>query len=63
MKQYKAGQLYYHNGRYYRFTKSESLCEGCVLDDILLCPNIVDRRGRKFDLVPCVENGLILKRL
>lgn len=63
MKSYKAGQLFNHNGRFYRFAKATSLCEGCALDDIQLCPNIVDRRGRKFDLLPCVEKGLILKKV
>ena len=59
MKQHKAGQIYYVNGKMYRFKKSLN-CKGCVLDTIFSCPNIMDRRNINKEPLDCIYNGLIL---
>lgn len=64
MKTPKPGQLCTINNTVYR-AKSRTTscgCFGCDLDDIALCPNIVDSRNG-VKMLNCVENNIILKRI
>ena len=54
-KKRKPGQIANVTGKMLRCTKREFGCEGCVLNDILLCPNCV-KNGEKED---CIENKII----
>lgn len=45
MKIPKPGQFFKFNGFRYQTRKRTNGCKGCVLDDIILCPNIVDSRN------------------
>lgn len=59
MKTPKPGQFCTINGVLYRAKKRINNCSGCALDNILLCPNIVDRRKAKPEL-DCELNNIIL---
>lgn len=59
MKTPKPGQFCTINGIVYRAKKRVKDCNGCALDNILLCPNIVDRRQGKPEL-DCELNDIIL---
>ena len=62
MKTPKPGQFCTINGTVYRARKRTNDCHGCALDNIILCPNIVDPRygTPKLD---CVLNNIILTRV
>lgn len=45
MKTPKSGQFFKFNGSIYRARKRTNGCKGCVLNNIILCPNIVDSRN------------------
>lgn len=62
MKTPKPGQLCTVGQVVYRAKKRHAGCKGCDLDDLLLCPNIVDRRKETPPLT-CEANGIILKRV
>lgn len=62
MKTPKAGQFCVLNGIYYRAKKRTNGCQGCSLDSLLLCPNIVDKRKEKPEL-ECELNNIILTRI
>lgn len=62
MKTPKPGQFCTINGTVYRAKKRIRDCQGCALDNILLCPNIVDRRKEKPEL-ECELNNIILIRV
>lgn len=62
MKTPRPGQFTVIHGIHYRAHKRTDGCKGCDLDDICLCPNIVDSRGGK-KLLECSLNDIILKRL
>lgn len=62
MKTPKNGQFCTINGVTYRGKKRENGCKGCALDDLLMCPNIVDRRKEKPPL-DCALNDIILVRV
>lgn len=58
MKHYKPGQIVSVNDINYRAKKRTCGCEGCVLNDILLCPGVVVKDvGKKLD---CSVDGIIL---
>ena len=54
-KKRRPGQIANVTGKMLRCAKREFGCEGCVLDDILLCPNRI-KNGAHED---CIENGII----
>jgi hypothetical protein len=62
MKIIKPGQFYAVDGIIYRAKKRINNCQGCALDNILLCPNIVDRRKEKPKL-DCELSNIILIRI
>ena len=47
MKTPKPGQYTWINGVQYRAKRRICGCNGCALDDLLRCPNIVDSRNGK----------------
>lgn len=51
----KPGQLRKVNGKMLRCKKREWGCKGCILDDIMLCPNVT-KNGKHYD---CIEDGII----
>lgn len=59
-KRLKPGQLATINDAVYRAYKRECGCAGCDLNDIFLCPCIVDRRYRepKYN---CALDNIIFK--
>jgi len=58
MKHYKPGQIVSVNDNMYRAKKRTAGCEGCVLNDILLCPGVVVKDvGKQLD---CSTDGIIL---
>lgn len=59
MKTPKPGQFCTIDGVVYRAKKRTHDCDGCALDNIILCPNIVDRRKDKPQL-ECELNNIIL---
>lgn len=62
MKILKPGQFYTLNGVLYRAKKRTDGCIGCVLDSLIKCPNIVDRRTEKPE-IDCVTSGTIFVRV
>lgn len=62
MKTPKPGQLITLNNCVYRAKKRTFGCNGCDLNSITLCPNIVDRRFEEPPLL-CGITGIILKRI
>ena len=62
MKTPKPGQYTWVNGVQYRAKRRICGCNGCALDDLLRCPNIVDSRNGKR-LLKCSENNIILTRV
>lgn len=61
MKTPKPGQWFKLNDTVYRAMKRTNGCEGCILDDIILCPNIVDSRNGTPPL-DCELNNIILTK-
>lgn len=62
MKTPKPGQFCTIDGVVYRAKKRTNECQGCALDSLILCPNIVDKRYEKPKL-ECVLNNIILSRV
>ena len=62
MKTPKPGQFCTIGGVVYRAKKRTHECDGCALDSLILCPNIVDLRKNKPEL-ECVLNNIILVRV
>jgi hypothetical protein len=62
MKTPKPGQFFWLNGILYRARKRELGCQGCSLNDIRKCPNIIDTRNNLKEL-DCIENNIILVRV
>lgn len=58
----KPGQLITIKNIRYRVKKREDGCKGCALDDITLCPCVVDRRLGGEPKYNCFASGIILKR-
>lgn len=61
MKHYKPGQFASIRGIVYRAHKRTDGCKGCVLDDLLLCPCIIDKRYEQRT-IDCSLDGIIFKR-
>lgn len=59
MKHIKPGQAYWHNGHLLRAKKRTDGCEGCVLNNPLLCPNI-ELKGQEKTGPDCVNDNIIL---
>lgn len=58
MKHYKPGQIISINDTNYRAKRRTNGCEGCVLNDILLCPGVVIKNvGKALD---CSTDDIIL---
>ena len=62
MKTPKPGQFCTIEGVLYRARKRTKGCNGCSLDDILRCPNVVDSRNETPPL-NCSINDIILIRV
>ena len=62
MKTPKPGQFCTINGILYRAKRRTDKCKGCALDDLVLCPNIVDSRGGT-KLLDCSLNDIILVKV
>ncbi len=64
MKTPKPGQLCTINEAVFRAKKREpgAGCKGCALEDIDLCPNVVDSRNG-VPVLNCSINDIILKRI
>lgn len=62
MKPLKPGQICTIDGYVFRAKRRTNGCEGCALDSLILCPNIVDSRNgvRQLD---CTIDGIILQRI
>ena len=62
MKTPKPGQLCTINNVVYRAAKRTNGCIGCALNNILICPRIVDSRNGTPP-IDCYTEQIILKRL
>lgn len=62
MKTPKPGQFCTIGGIVYRAKKRTNECQGCALNNLFLCPNIVDRRTNKPEL-ECELNNIILTKV
>lgn len=62
MKTPKPGQLCTINNTVYRARKRHNGCEGCSLNSLILCPNIVDSRNGK-QLLECAITNIILVKI
>ena len=63
MKTPKPGRFYTINGVVYRVKKRTSLsCEGCALNNVFLCPNVVDMKNghKEFD---CANNNILFVKV
>lgn len=63
MKTLKAGQFCTINNVVYRVKRRTTLsCEGCALNSVFLCPNIVDMKNghKEFD---CANEGIIFVKV
>ena len=58
----KPGQLCTINDVVYRAKKRANGCFGCALNDIVLCPNVVDGRNG-FPRLQCSVDNIILKKV
>lgn len=58
----KPGQLCTINNTVYRARRAVEGCKGCDLDDVFLCPNIIDRRTQSVPIL-CHIHRIILKRI
>lgn len=58
----KPGQLVTINKIVYRAVKRQDGCLGCDLNDIILCPMVVDRRFEE-PKINCALHDVILKRI
>lgn len=63
MKTPKPGQFCNINGAIFRAKKRVNGCEGCALNDLLLCPNIVDSRTNDEKPLECLENNIIFVKV
>lgn len=61
MKTPKPGQFCTINKTLYRAKRRTDGCFGCALDNIFLCPNVVDCRSKKT--LQCAANGIILVKV
>ena len=61
MKTPKPGRFFKFNGSVFRARKRTNGCKGCVLNNIILCPNIVDSRNGTPPL-ECELWGIILTK-
>ena len=58
MKKIRPGQFYWHLGHLFRAARRTNGCKGCILDDIIICPNVHTKTNR--DTRPdCEENRII----
>lgn len=62
MKTPKPGQFCTINGVVYRAKKRTNRCQGCALDDFIMCPNIGDSRSPE-QLLECSLNDIILVKV
>lgn len=62
MKTPKPGQFCTINNVLYRGKRRTDGCRGCALDNVFLCPNIVDSRNGTRPL-DCSLNDIILVRV
>ena len=60
MKTPKPGQYVSINNVVYRARKRKNGCERCILNDILLCPMIVDSRFEHGPEIDCNRYDIIL---
>ena len=58
----KPGQFCTINGALFRAKKRINGCEGCALNDIIMCPNITDSRNR-IPVLECSVKNIILVRV
>ena len=62
MKKIKAGQLCTINETVFRAKNATDGCQGCDLNNIFLCPNVVDRRFSE-PTYSCSIDGIIFKKI
>jgi hypothetical protein len=58
----KPGQFVSIDGQVYRTKKRVDKCKGCDLDNILLCPCVIDSRNGEKP-IDCEASNIIIKRL
>lgn len=63
MKYVKAGQYVNINDIIYRAANSVNKCQGCVFNDSIACPRIRDLRASSENIIACLENGIIFKKV
>jgi len=61
MKQMKPGQIYHppNLNSNVRIKKRTNGCEGCILDNPCICPDIIIRNDANAERPHCAEHGII----
>lgn len=54
------GRFYSHHGKVYRIKKATFNCDGCLLNTVQKCPNIVCVNNPNQKHFPCDVYGVIL---
>lgn len=62
MKTPKPGQFCVIDNVYYRARKRVNGCYGCALNNVVLCPNVIDSRNG-VPRLECAINNIILQRI
>lgn len=57
----KAGKIYTINNVVYQARKRTNGCRGCAFNNVLLCPNVVDRRSRENQISCQLDNVILVK--
>lgn len=58
-KTIKPGQIYVHNGSFLRAKKRTDGCNGCILKNFILCPDISTNVEKRPN---CIENNIIFTK-
>lgn len=61
MKHYKPGQIVNVNGTLFRAKKRENKCEGCILNDLLTCPNIGVPKNKEKPYACSIDDIIFVK--
>ena len=59
MKKIRPGQFYWHNKVLLKAAKRTNGCQGCVLNSIVLCPNIMLSNSKNQEIPNCETNDII----
>ena len=59
-KKHRPGQIYVHNGHFYRIAKRHNGCQGCIIEGSIFCPGVKVRGAPKK--LECELENIILHK-